>query len=82
MTASLLAVAERASAFIYFIPTMLQLMQDQGMSQSDATAMALQWADLNYFRHALVLLAWIAALRALSMSGGREVFVRRFGPYR
>ena len=82
LTASLLAVAERASTFIYFIPTMLQLMQDQGMSQSDATATALQWADLNYFRHAIVLLAWIAALKALSMSGGKEVFVRRFGPYR
>jgi hypothetical protein len=82
LTACFLIVAERLFTFLYFIPTMLELMQDHGMSQSDATAMALEWANLNYFRHAIVFLAWIAALRALSMSGGRELFVRRFGPYR
>jgi hypothetical protein len=82
LTASVLALAERAFTFIYFIPTMMQLMQDHGLAQPEATGIALQWVNLNYLRLAILFLAWIAALRALSRSGGKEVFVRRFGPYR
>jgi hypothetical protein len=82
LTASVFALLERAFTFVYFIPTMLQLMQGQGLAQPETTGIALRWVDLNYFRLALIFLAWIAALRALSRSGGKEVFVRRFGPYR
>ena len=82
LTASVVAILERASAFIYFIPRMMQLMQDQGAAQPEATGIALHWVDLNYFRLAMLFLAWIAALRALSRSGGKEVFIRRYGPYK
>jgi magnesium-transporting ATPase (P-type) len=82
MTASVVALLERAFTFIYFIPTMMQLMQDQDTAQPEAAGIALQWVDLNYLRLAMLFLAWIAALRALSRSGGKQMFVRRYGPYK
>lgn len=62
------AVVERVLTFPYFIPTMIRLMGDK-ISQSDAVATALSWAHLNDLRHAAVLIAWLAALKAFSLIG-------------
>jgi hypothetical protein len=35
-------------------------------------ALATQWVNLNYVRHAIVLAAWLAALKAFSLLGSRE----------
>jgi hypothetical protein len=53
----------RLLAFGYFIPTMIRLMSPPDSAQS--AARAAQWNTLNYGRHLLVLIAWIAAMRAL-----------------
>jgi hypothetical protein len=53
--------------FSYFVPTMLKLMREEGLAGSQATALALQWANLNYVRLAIVLAAWLAALKAFSL---------------
>jgi len=66
VAAAVVALLDRLITFSYFIPTMLQLMSEQA-SSSAATAMALQWVRLNYLRHAIVLVAWLAALKTLSM---------------
>jgi hypothetical protein len=62
-TAALTALADRAFTFSYFIPTMITLIQDEGVSRSDAVDMASLWGSLNHLRHFLVFLAWITALR-------------------
>jgi Domain of unknown function (DUF1772) len=64
LTAALAALADRLFTFSYFIPTMIRLMREEGVTESRALAMATQWAALNYVRHAIVLAALLSALRA------------------
>ena len=61
------ALADRVSTFSYFVPTMVRLMGDESLPQSQAVAMAARWGQLNYFRHAIVLAAWLLALKAFSL---------------
>ena len=65
LAASVAALVERVFTFSYFIPTMVRLMQATDSSESTATAR--QWANLNYVRHAIVFVAWLAALKAFSL---------------
>src|SRR5262245_11439781 len=59
------AMADRVFTFAYFIPTMVKLMKaDEGEA---STATALRWSRLNYLRHAFVLMAWLASLRAFGL---------------
>jgi hypothetical protein len=48
---------------------MLTLMTDGTLSGAEATARAVRWQQLNYVRHAIVLAAWLTALRTLSLLG-------------
>ena len=65
LASGLAALADRVVTFGYFIPTMVSLM---AMADSpDAAAAAMRWSSLNYLRHALVLAALLAALKALTM---------------
>jgi hypothetical protein len=61
------ALVERMLTFVYFIPTMLKLMRNETLPESEAVAMALQWVHLGYVRHAATLVAWLAALKAFSV---------------
>jgi hypothetical protein len=65
LAAGLAALADRAFTFSYFIPTMVRLMgaPDSPQSVADAT----RWKDLNYFRLAIVLAAWLASLQAFAL---------------
>ena len=63
------AAVDRAMTLTYFIPTMIKLMGGKAFGQSEAVAMALQWVRLGYIRHAATLVAWLAALKALSLLG-------------
>lgn len=65
LAASLAALADRILTFAYFIPTMIGLMNAADTPASVAAAE--RWANLNYVRHAFVLGAWLAALKALSL---------------
>ena len=62
LAAALLAVADRAITFAYFIPAMVKLMRLP--DSPEAVAVAMQWANLNTVRHLILLSAWLAALRA------------------
>jgi hypothetical protein len=65
LAAGLFALADRVFTFAYFIPAMVSLM---GAPDSPASAAAAgRWWNLNYVRHALVLAAWLTALRVLSL---------------
>ena len=65
LAAALAALADRAVTFSYFIPTMVGLMGAPDSAESVAAAS--RWANLNYVRHAMVLGAWLAALKAFSL---------------
>jgi hypothetical protein len=67
IAAATLVLADRLFTFSYFIPTMLKLMTDSSLSGAEATARALHWQQLNYLRHAIVLAAWLTALRTFSL---------------
>ena len=74
LAAALTALAERAFTFSYFIPTIVRLMNAPDSPESAAAA--LRWSQLNYLRHALVLAAWLASLRAFALfhQGAGRVF--------
>jgi len=67
LIAAAAALADRVMTFTYFIPTMLALMRNGALAQSDAASKARLWARLGYVRHAATLVAWLAALMALSL---------------
>jgi hypothetical protein len=67
--AAAVALADRIFTFSYFVPTMVRLMSDEMLSQTQAVAMAARWGQLNYLRHSIVLIAWLLALKAFSLSG-------------
>jgi hypothetical protein len=71
LVAALAALLDRVFTFSYFIPTMLRLIDD-AMPQSQAVAIAAQWVNLNYARHAILLAAWLAALRTFSLFYARD----------
>ncbi|MGH9320837.1 MAG: DUF1772 domain-containing protein [Vicinamibacteria bacterium] len=66
--AGVAALFDRVLTFSYFIPTMVALM-NESLSEREAAERGMQWIQLNYVRHALVLAAWLLALKAFSMLG-------------
>jgi hypothetical protein len=64
LAAAVAALADRLFTFFYFIPTMATLMQTPDSAES--VAKAALWGNLNYVRHAIVLTAWLLALKAFS----------------
>ena len=65
LTAALAALADRMFTFSYFIPTMVRLMGAPDSSES--VAIASRWWNFNYLRHAIVLAAWLAALKTFAV---------------
>lgn len=65
LAAALAALADRLFTFSYFIPTMVGLLE--AADSPDAVAKATRWSNLNYLRHMLVLVAWLASLKTLSL---------------
>jgi hypothetical protein len=66
LVAAIVILVERISTFSYFIPTMLRL-QRAAAPQAELGARLARWARLNYFRNALTLVAWLAAMKALTL---------------
>lgn len=69
LAAAAAAFVDRMMTLTYFIPAMIKLMRGEAFEQSEAVAKALQWVRLGYIRHAATLVAWLAALKALSLLG-------------
>jgi len=67
--AAVIALVERIGTFSYFIPTALRLTRAEALPAAKVEVMASQWIALNHVRAALVLIAWLAALKALSLPG-------------
>src|SRR5206468_2896244 len=65
LAAALAALVDRLLTFAYFIPTMVRLMKAPDSPES--VAMAGRWRNLNYLRHAIILVAWLMSLQAFSL---------------
>jgi hypothetical protein len=68
LAAAFVALADRVFTFAYFIPTMVWLMRTADSPES--VAAATRWTNLSYLRHAIVLVAWLAALQAFALLPG------------
>jgi hypothetical protein len=69
LAATFIALAERLLTFGYFIPTMVSLLE--AADSPESVAVAARWANLNHLRHALILSAWLAALKTLATCHGQ-----------
>ena len=67
--AAVITLVERIGTFSYFIPTAVKLMRAETLPSARADTMASRWMSLNRVRAALALVGWLAALKALSLSG-------------
>jgi hypothetical protein len=68
LAATGLTLADRLFTFSYFIPAMIRLLAAPDSPESAAAAN--RWRRLNYVRHAIVLAAWLTALRAFGLLHG------------
>jgi hypothetical protein len=65
--ASAISVVERIWTFSYFIPTILRLTATEDLDEAEIQAALSQWLLLDYGRHVLTLVGWLAALKAFSL---------------
>lgn len=65
LAAALAALADRLLTFSYFVPTMVGLMRV--VESPESIAIATRWSNVNYLRHAIVLTAWLASLKAFAL---------------
>lgn len=63
-----LVFIERIATLTYFIPTMVGLMAADASAQPYIRMVLTQWLLFNHGRHLLTFVAWLAALKALSLS--------------
>lgn len=61
------ALIDRIMTFGYFVPTMLYLMGQGNSTDRVIVETAIFWSDLNYLRIAFVLIAWLTAMKALTV---------------
>lgn len=69
LAAAAITLVERVGTFAYFIPAAIRLMRAETLPPEEAGATASRWMALNSIRLGLGLAGWLAALRALSLSG-------------
>ncbi len=67
LTATAFALVDRIATFSFFIPRAMRLMGADSLPPSRAAKMASLWIGMNWIRLALLLAAWLAALKALSL---------------
>src|SRR5260370_34619560 len=70
LSAALAALADRIFTLTYFIPRMVGLLR--AADSPEARAKMMQWANLNYLRQLLVLVAWLAALQTFALLYARS----------
>jgi hypothetical protein len=71
LTSAVCALLERTFTFSYFIPAMVGLMQMSDSPTSVKTAAV--WMNLNYLRHTMLLMAWLAGLKAFSLASRSQI---------
>jgi hypothetical protein len=67
LLAAAAALADRIMTGAYFIPTMIKLTSSHPLPEARVVSMGLRWKRAGYLRLATVMVAWLAALKALSL---------------
>jgi hypothetical protein len=67
LAAALLTLLERLGTFGFFIPAALRLERSAALPAATVSRQVAWWLRLNYGRILLTLLAWLAALKALTL---------------
>jgi hypothetical protein len=67
LAASVITLIERTGTFSFFIPTAIKLQKADTLPSSSIHGLVSLWVRLNYVRNLLTVIAWAAALRALSL---------------
>ncbi|WP_375445079.1 anthrone oxygenase family protein [uncultured Fibrella sp.] len=67
LSAALLTLAERTGTFAFFIPTAIKLQKAGQLPAASVSRLVTSWVRLNYLRNALTLIAWLLALKALTI---------------
>jgi hypothetical protein len=72
---TVLAIIVVAATFAWFVPTLISLMSEgvTKLSGAEITSKTNWWVRLNWVRAATYIIAWVAALRALTIPAGREL---------
>jgi hypothetical protein len=70
IAATLLTLIVVVFTFAWFVPNIIRLMSERvlAMSYDEIASLTNRWVFLNWWRAVLYFLAWLAALRALSIS--------------
>lgn len=67
--AAVVIVVERVATFGYFIPRMIAMQGGSGVPDAQGKAASTQWLWFNAGHHALTLVGWLLALRAMVLRG-------------
>ena len=68
LAAACITLIDRMGTFIFFIPTVIKLQHPEKLPPAKVSGLISWWLRMNYVRISLVLLAWLAALMALSLT--------------
>lgn len=68
LTASILGIAVIVVTFAYFVPVLLTLPESSGQPPEEVKRRVQLWVRLNYVRAAVLIVAWLAALKAFALS--------------
>ncbi len=72
LAATILELVVVTTTFVYFVPNIIQMMSpSNGLPPDVLAAKARLWAQLNWGRAVLTAVAWVMALRALSLPAVR-----------
>ncbi len=67
LAASVITFIERTGTFSFFIPIAIKLMRADTLPASKVSSLVLLWTRMNYIRNLLTIIAWLAALKALTL---------------
>jgi hypothetical protein len=69
MAAAAAALTVQVATFAWFVPNIIRLLGGDvlTMSRDDVSSLANLWINLNWVRVALIMLAWLFALRAITI---------------
>lgn len=69
------ALTVSLATVFFFVPILLKTIYSRGagLSGAEITAMANQWVRWNWLRLGLMIVGWLAAIRALTMASSTEV---------
>lgn len=67
LMSSVIVLIERIGTFAFFIPIAIKLMRADTLPPAKVSSLVTVWTRLNYIRNLLTIIAWLAALKTLTL---------------